>query len=76
MAEDLSLPDVGALASKLDGAVSKADSVADLADKYAEVAGEFAGDIPGAGPEVQSVVGLFTKFTHALDELNAALQRA
>jgi uncharacterized coiled-coil DUF342 family protein len=65
--------DIKSLEAELNTVVSEADSVADIADKYADVLVKYADAIPGAGPEIQTVVGLLDKATKALDELKSAL---
>lgn len=67
--------DIKTLETELNSVVSEADSVADIADKYADILVKYADLIPGAGSEIQTVVGLLDKATKALDELKSALAR-
>lgn len=61
------------LKTELDAVVSEAANVADLADKYADVLVKYADLIPGAGPEIKTLVGYLDTATKALDELKSAL---
>lgn len=65
--------DIKSIEAELNTLVAEADSVADVADKYADLLVKYADVIPGAGPEIQTIVGLLDKATKALDELKSAL---
>lgn len=64
---------IDTIKAELDTVVSEAADVATLADKYADVLVKYADLIPGAGPEIQTLVGYLDTATKALDELKSAL---
>lgn len=59
--------------AELDSVVSEAADVAALADKYADILVKYADLIPGAGPEIETLVGYLDTATKALNALKAAL---
>jgi uncharacterized protein YutD len=65
--------DITSIKTELNSVVSEAADVADLADKYADVLVKYADLIPGAGPEIVTLVGYLDTATKALNELKSAL---
>lgn len=65
--------DITSLKAELDSVVSEAADVADLADKYADVLVKYADLIPGAGSEIQTLVGYLDTATKALNDLKSGL---
>lgn len=59
--------------AELDSVVSEAADVAALADKYADILVKYADLIPGAGPEIETLVGYLDTATKALNDLKSAL---
>jgi hypothetical protein len=65
--------DIGSIKTELDSLVSEAADVASLADKYADALVKYADLIPGAGPEIETLVGYLDTATKALNDLKSAL---
>jgi uncharacterized protein YutD len=64
---------IDSIKTELDTVVSEAADVATLADKYADVLVKYADLVPGAGPEIQTLVGYLDTATKALNDLKSAL---
>jgi hypothetical protein len=64
---------IDTIKADLDKYVSEATSVVDLVDKYADALVKYADLIPGAGPEIQTLVGYLDTATKALNDLKSAL---
>jgi hypothetical protein len=59
--------------TELDAIINEATSFADVVNKYAQLAGNVAADVPGVGPEAETVVTVIGDLDKALHDAQSVL---